>query len=121
MKRFDKTPSPTGRNYYYRFHQLLTTPVLLYKVYFLCHISVNPLIPYISFSVGAPGAVNCTALRVGPKVITHHSCTTASSAPGTVCSFTCPHGYKLSGPPNKHCGINGSWTDEAVPVSCNGK
>lgn len=73
------------------------------------------------FSVEAPGVVNCTALRVGPKVITDHPCTTGSSAPGTVCPFTCPHGYKLSGPPSKRCGIDGSWTDEAVPVSCDGE
>ncbi|XP_015761412.1 PREDICTED: uromodulin-like [Acropora digitifera] len=79
------------------------------------------LIGEIAARQGAPGAVNCTALQVGPKVITRHSCTTASSAPGTTCSFTCHHGYKLSGPPNKHCGINGSWTDEDVPVSCNDK
>lgn len=66
----------------------------------------------------APGAVNCPALRVGPKVHTDHSCTSGPSVPGTVCSFDCSHGYKGNGPPEKRCDMDGFWTDEALTFSC---
>ena len=72
-------------------------------------------------SVQAPGELNCPSLQVGPRVITDHSCTSGPSVPGTVCSFDCPKGYKLSGPSLKHCKIDGSWTDAALAVSCDGK
>lgn len=72
-------------------------------------------------SVNAPGELNCPALLVGAHVITPHSCTSAPSVAETICSFKCPKGYTLSGPSYKTCQLDGTWTDQAVPVECDGK
>lgn len=69
----------------------------------------------------APGEVNCPALQVGAHVIAEHSCTSAPSVAETVCSFSCLKGYKLSGPSLKQCQIDGTWTDQGLPVECDGK
>ena len=65
--------------------------------------------------------MNCPALQVGAHVKTAHSCTSAPSVAETVCFFQCPKGYTLSGPSGKTCQLDGTWTDHAVPVECDGK
>ncbi|KAL9968094.1 hypothetical protein ACROYT_G026423 [Oculina patagonica] len=66
----------------------------------------------------APGEVNCPRLQVGAHVITDHSCTSAPSVAETVCSFECLKGYRLSGPSVKHCQLDGTWSDQGLPVEC---
>ena len=39
---------------------------------------------------------------------------------GTACPFDCHKGFRLVGPAVKHCQMDGTWTDAALPVSCDG-
>lgn len=69
----------------------------------------------------APGEVKCPALQVGAHVVDENSCTHGPSPAETVCNFSCLKGYKSSGPTVKHCKIDGTWSDDAIPVECVGK
>ena len=70
--------------------------------------------------VNAPGVVKCPALQLGHRVISKPSCTRGSSMVGTACPFECHKGFRLVGPAVKHCQMDGTWTDAALPVSCDG-
>ena len=70
--------------------------------------------------VNAPGVANCPVLQLGHRVISNPSCTRGSSVVGMACPFDCHKGFRLVGPAVKHCQMDGTWTDAAVPVSCDG-
>ena len=80
--------------------------------------TVTPCL-YLS-PVNAPGVVKCPALQLGHRVISKPSCTRGSSVVGTACPFDCHKGFRLVGPAVKHCQMDGTWTDAALPVSCDG-
>lgn len=57
--------------------------------------------------IKCPELKNITDARVNPD-----TCTTRESSYGTVCTFVCHPGYKMTGPRSKQCMESGKWAPE---------
>jgi len=66
-------------------------------------------------------ANTCQKLSLGSGVqVSPSHCLSSIQKYGSTCSFSCAHGYQLSGPSSTQCGGRGAWTAQVNLTSCKG-
>ncbi|XP_068699627.1 E-selectin-like isoform X1 [Montipora foliosa] len=61
----------------------------------------------------------CERLSLGSGVhVSPSHCLSSNQSYGSTCSFSCAHGYRLSGPPSTQCMELEVWSEDVKTVSC---
>ncbi|XP_068699628.1 uncharacterized protein [Montipora foliosa] len=64
-------------------------------------------------------AGTCERLSLGSGVhVSPSHCLSSNQSYGSTCSFSCAHGYRLSGPPSTQCMELEVWSEDVKTVSC---
>jgi len=72
-------------------------------------------------SLKASPVAKCQNLTLGGSVrVSPSHCLTSNQDYGSTCSFSCAHGYQVSGPSSSRCGIVGAWSEDENTVDCSG-